>query len=233
MAGRGRALATTTAVAVVVTVGVAALVGAEPAPASGAAPGAAPITAEMREAPAPLLPPVTTHDLDPATAAAVASTPATYPGQSVTETVQLTIVAGDLRLVTDRASVTLERVPGRSAAWTGALPPVRVIDATGSGAGWDVQWAVSSLAVFDAGTSRDVPGATVELQPGAPVVVAGLADGIAAGTGGSAGRAGRRLFAAQPGFGGGTYEAGGVVLVHLPSGVHATRVVLELAFSLG
>lgn len=222
-----------TVVAVVATVGVAALVGAEPAPTRGAGPSVATITPVMAVAPVAALPPVTTHDLDPTSVAAVASAPAEQRGQSVTQTIQLSIVGGDRQLVTDHASVILERVTGTSGDWTGTLPPIRVVDATGSGAGWEVRWEVSSLDVQTPGRPSNVPDGKVHLEPGDPVVVAGRPDGIAAGKGGPALRRGRTLFAAQPDAGGGTYEAGGTVSVRLPSSVDATSVVVDLAFSLG
>lgn len=238
MPGRARALGIATAVAVATTVGIAALVGAEPAPDLGAAApvvptGVAATTAGVTEAPHATLPAVTTHDLDPATVAASASKPAHHGGQSVTEIIQLTIIGGDLQLVTDHASVILERVPGTRGDWAGTLPPVRVIDATGSGAGWEVRWVLSSLTVQTASTPSHVADAEVRLEPGAPVVVAGLPEGIAAGNGGSPAPQGRTLFAAEPGAGGGTYEAGGTVSLHLPRRIDATRVVVDLAFSLG
>lgn len=238
MPGSARALGMATAVAVAVTVGIAALVGAEPAPDLPAENRVVPAsltatTAAVTEAPHATLPAVTTHDLDPAMVAALESVPSDGGGRSVSETIQLTIIEGDLRLVTDHASVVLERVPGTWGDWTGTLPPVRVTDATGSGAGWEVRWVVSALHVQTAGKPSHVADAKVRLEPGAPVVVAGLPDGIAAGNGGSAAPQGRTLFAAQPGAGSGTHEAGGTVSLHLPPRGDATSVVVDLAFSLG
>lgn len=226
MPGSARALGMATAVAVAVTVGIAALVGDVPASLTAT-------PAAVTEAPQATLPAVTTHDLDPAMVAASESVPSDGGGRSVSETIQLTIIGGDLRLVTDHASVVLERVPGTWGDWTGTLPPVRVIDATGSGAGWEVRWVVSALHVQTAGKPSHVADAKVRLEPGAPVVVAGLPDGIAAGNGGSAAPQGRTLFAAQPGAGSGTHEAGGTVSLHLPPRGDATSVVVDLAFSLG
>lgn len=234
MAGRWRTFGIAAAIAVAVTTGVAALVGAEPAPDDGPSSAIASVTTQApAEIPVATLPSVTAHDLDPAIVAAGQSSPSEHVGQSVIETIQLSIIGGDLQLVTDHTSVTLERVSGTTSDWTGTLPPVRVVDATGSGAGWDVRWMVSSLDVETNGKPSDVPDAKVQLEPGAPVVVAGLADGIVAGKGGPAVKTGRTLFNAQPDSGGGTYEAGGTILVRLPTSIDATSVAVELGFSLG
>ena len=152
-------------------------------------------------------------------------------GQAVTQVVQVAVIGGPLELASDQATVVLERVPGSKADWVGTLPPVRVVDARGTHEGWDVRWAVGGVDV-DSPTPNHVPAAKVHLEPGEPVVVAGLPDGLAAGKGGPGVPKGRVLFSAEPGSGGGTYEAGGTVSVRLPSSVDASAVTVRLTFTL-
>jgi hypothetical protein len=151
----------------------------------------------------------------------------------VTESVQLTIIGGDLDLLTDRSSVTLHRAPGSDSEWTGTLPPVRVVDARGTGEGWTVRWTVTSVALDGVRRASDLPAPTVRLEPGDPVVVAGLPDGLTSGRPGREVPGGRRLFAAAPGTGGGTYEVGGTVVLRLPRSVEASAVTVSFGFSLG
>lgn len=230
-----RAIVTATAVAVITTTGVAAAVsapaslGAAPISATGAA--ATPM-ASPPEVSSPSLPSVTQHALaaEVVGAAQARSVPAVE--SAVTEVIQLTIIGGELELVTPTATVTLERVLGSEVIWTGTLPPVRVVDARGTHEGWDVRWTVTGLDVEATGTAGRAPHAKVRVEPATPVVADGTPDGLVTGRAGPGVRAGRTLFRAAPGSGGGTYEAGGAISVRLPSSVDADRVVVRLAFAL-
>lgn len=176
------------------------------------------------------LPPVTEHAIDPAVLAAAAAS-AAHGGQSMVQTIQLTVVGGELELLTHEATIELEGVPGSTRAWTALLPPVRVVDARGSHQGWNVQWHVDSVEL----ASDDARGAgdgRVTIEPGSPVVVHGTPDGLHAGRAATATPNGRMLFSADEGSGGGTYEAGGTVSLRLPPGVDADSAVVKLRFSL-
>lgn len=232
MAAGWRSKAMSVVVAVGVTVALASYVEASPANGGSStsvrgvpAPASAPAAARARAA---ALPPVTEHAIEVLPDLATPS----GGGQSVTQVVQVAVIGGPLELATEQATVVLERVPGSKADWVGTLPPVRVVDARGTHHGWEVCWTVTGLEV-DSSRPSHVPGAKVQLQPGAPVVVAGLADGLAAGKSGPAVRRGRTLFRAAPGTGGGTYEAGGIVTLRLPASVDASAVTVHLAFTLG
>ncbi len=229
---RWRAALAATVTAVAATGALSMVVDAAPAPSrSTAAVVHMPAAATEHAAPAAPLPPVTEHAVDPAVLAAAQSNATPAGGQSVTQTIQLTIIGGDLALASDHATVTLERVAGSHDDWVGTLPPVRVVDARGTGAGWTVRWTVTGVDVQGEGRPSHVPAAKVRLEPGAPAVVAGLPDGLAAGRPGPATRHGRTLFSAAAGTGGGTYEAGGVVTMRLPHSIDADSVVVDLAFT--
>ena len=221
-----RAAAAATALAVAAVAGIAAAVEA----------GSAPVTAVVGErttkasaTPAPVqptvLPDVTTADIDPAQLAAAGAGSDAAPS-SIVQVIELSVVGGALELVDEHASVVLERVPGSVRDWVGVLPPVRVVDARGSHEGWEVRWSVEDV-------SRDVGLHRIKVRPHEPVVVAGLADGLVEGSDGR-GNAPRplRLLGAEPGFGGGTYEAGATVTVRLPPKADVDEVVVDLAFSL-
>lgn len=150
----------------------------------------------------------------------------------VTEQVQMAVVGGPLSLTSDSAAVTLAPAGGRGGrTWTGSLPPVRVVDARGTHSGWQLRWSVSSIDVVDTQHRRVEAGATVRVDPSAPVVVDGLAEGLRAGTTAPASAAKRTLMRAEPGWGGGTYEAGGTVTVRLPTGIAADFVVVRLSLA--
>ncbi len=174
------------------------------------------------------LPAVTTHPVDPALLAALRSRPGASAAQTVTQIVQLTIVGGELRLVTDRVEITLERASVLGGLWIGSLPPVRVIDGRGTHAGWRVRWSVASIVADGASVA---PTAKVHLEPDTPMVVHGTPDGLFAGAPGGAEAASRTLFGAAPGSGGGTYESGGTVAMRSDA-FDADEVVIELALSL-
>ena len=188
----------------------------------------------LPERPAPVLvptsslPPITEHAIDARTLPAAAAHGG--GGPAMVQTIQLTVVGGPLELVTSNATVELSRVDGAQNVWAGVLPPVRVIDARGTHAGWTVRWFVDSVEVSGASRSS-VPDAQVILEPGAPSVVAGTADGLRSGDTGRGRPSGRTLLSAGQGSGGGTYEAGAMVSVRLPRPVDAERVVVRLAFS--
>jgi hypothetical protein len=171
----------------------------------------------VEPAAAPALAPVTVHDVDPATLAAVEPSAT----GSVVEVVQLSVVGGSLSLADDHATVTLVY---DGTEWTATLPPVRVIDARGTHAGWHLTWAVADARV-DGCRSSHVPPGLVRVAPSDPVVVDGTPDGLVAGNGG------RTLARAQHGSGGGTYEAGGTLSVRLPSCADAESVVVDLAYT--
>lgn len=232
-----RTAATTAVIAVAATAALAVVVDAAPAPTPTPTPQpatAAPRPPASGPARAAELPPVTEHALDPEVLAASASAaPGLGGGQQVTQTIQLTVVGGDLELVSEKAIVVLERVPGSARDWAGTLPPVRVVDARGTHEGWTVRWTVAAVELEGGPRSPHGPAAKVHVAPSEPVVVAGLPDGLAAGKAGPAVRHGRTLFSAAEGTGGGTYEAGGVVTLRLPASVDGDRIEVELAFSLG
>ena len=78
----------------------------------------------------------------------------------------------------------------------------------------------------------EVAGARVTVAPGHVEVVAGSPDGLRAGEPASAHSGGRTLFAASPGSGGGTYEAGATVSVRLPGSIGAASLAVDLSFVL-
>ena len=212
-----RATAAATLIAIAATTAVAAATDAAPSHPTETVTAARPnVRATTHETPA-TLPAVTTSDVDQAVLAA-AQSGVTGEGQSVVQTIELTVLGGELELVTDHATVTLERVPGSSRDWTGTLPPVRVIDARGTHEGWTVQWSVAEVSVPRA-------SGRVRLSADEPTVVAGLEEGLVAGNG-------RTLFRAKQGYGGGTYEAGGTVTLRLPRRADADEVVVDLTFTL-
>ena len=212
-----RAVVAATVLAIAATATVAAAVepGSAPAgkPGKGRVASIAPVTPDAP----PALPAVTTADIDPEVLAAAHSS-SSDESQTVVEVIELTVIGGELELVTDHATVTLQRVPGSSRNWVGVLPPVRVIDARGTHEGWAVRWDVVDLTVPHASGRVRVVGDD-------PTMVAGLADGLY-------GSRGRTLFGALHGYGGGTYEAGATVTLQLPPKVDADQVVVELSFSL-
>lgn len=220
--------------AVGATAGLAVVVDAQPAPQDPVtrSAGVADQAPMALNADALVLPPATEQAVDLQVAAAAQQFSSEGAGQSVSQTIQLTIVGGSLELAVDAATVTLARMPGSHNDWTGTLPPVRVVDARGTHEGWNVRWTVASLDVVGATSSSHAPDARVHLEPGEPVVIAGTPDGLTSGKPSPAVRYGRTLFAAAPGSGGGTYEAGGTLSVRLPDNLDADSIVVELAFIL-
>lgn len=221
-------------VAAVVTTGAvasaAAALGSDHGGASGAAPTVRVVGAESGAEPVPSapLPAVTEHAIDPAMVDALRlGRPA---GQQVVQVVRLEVIGGELTLATTSASVVLQRADAAGRRWTGDLPPVRVVDARGTHEGWTVRWRVASVQV-DGRTRRAAHG-TVRLEPATVDVVAGEPEGVEPGRSMPAHRRGRVLFAAEPGWGGGTYEAGGRVTVTGAALRHATSVTVELTFEL-
>ena len=224
-----RALGGAAGVAIAATSIVAGVVHAAPATTGPATPASRPVIArDAADQAATALAVVTEHDLDGEVLSALEQGMASG-GQTVVQEIQLAVIGGPITLETTSATVTLERVPGTRSDWVGDLPPVRVVDARGTHAGWDVRWSLDSLDVDGDG---HVPAAKVQVEPGAPVVVHGVADGLESGKLGPAVRHGRTLFRAAPGGGGGTYEAGGTVRLRLPASVEADSVVVHLAFTL-
>lgn len=226
MATTWRSKAMSVMIAVGATAAMATYVDAAPArpPASVPArpvPTAATATDRVRS-----LPPVTAHAIE------VPHLGGTSTGaQSLAQIVRVVVIGGGLELVTERATVALERVPGSRTEWVGSLPAVRVVDARGTHEGWEVRWAASGIDL-DSGRPSNVPTAKVHLEPGEPVVVAGLPEGLEAGKPGPAVPKGRTLFRSEPEAGGGTYEAGGTVRVRLPASVEATAATVHLTFAL-
>ena len=218
-----RATAGATLLALAATTGVAAAIDATSPRSTDGVAATAP-TAPSDATTTPTLPEVTTAEVDPTVVEAARSASGAEHA-SVVELVQLNVIGGGLDLLTDRATVRLERVAGTAREWTGVLPPVRVVDARGTHEGWTVRWHVEDVSVGSAARR-------VRVDPDAPVVVAGLADGLAAGSGGPSGPRGRTLLRAHVGYGGGTYEAGGTVTLRLPRSIDADEIVVELAFTL-
>jgi hypothetical protein len=218
-----RAVAGAAVIAITATAGVASIVGASPTQGAVAAASTSvgAISAQV-DAPA-VLPAVTQHPVDPAVLAVMSPVPRST-AQSVTQTVQLTIVGGPLELVTTEADVALERVAGSERDWVGTLPPVRVVDARGTHEGWRVRWDATAVSA-DGGAPRGDVSGKVRVEAASPEVVAGVDEGVVAGTG-------RTLFSAERGAGGGTYEAGATVSLRLPPSVDPQSVVVHLVFSL-
>jgi hypothetical protein len=129
---------------------------------------------------------------------------------SASQSITVSVLPGPLSLLTERAVIELHAVGGQ--VLCGRLPPVRVIDARGSGAGWRVRWSVESITA----DGRPIPRSAVEVIPDPPSVVYGLPTGLVAGGGTGADR--RVLFRAEPGTGGGTSEAGASVEARLSRG---------------
>lgn len=152
-------------------------------------------------------------------------------GEILEQTLDLNVVGGPLRLETSSASVVLTRRPGSDREWIGTMPPVRVVDARGTLAGWEVRWFMESVEL-DGSIARRPDWATVSVDPAGPVVVDGAPEGLEAGGRRPATRPGRALMHAMPGNGGGTYEADGTVLVKLPGSVSAEHMVVNLTFAL-
>lgn len=233
MAAAVRAVAGAVVTALVATAALALAAQADGAPAveapvatSSVAPAAGPTGSVA-------LPPVAVHPVDPQVLDAARSGSRPGGGQSLTEVVQLTIIGGALTLATDHVAVTLYPLAGSDRVWRGVLPPVRVVDARGTHEGWSVRWTVAAVTIGGQGAGHPLPAARVRLDPDAPAVVDGTPDGLTEGAAGAAVPAGRVLFAAAPGSGGGTYEAGATLSVRLPASVDADSVVVELAFALG
>jgi hypothetical protein len=186
-----------------------------------AAPAAAPV------ADTEPLGPVTVHPL--AVPAPAPSTGSSDTTSGAVQVVQLTVEGGTLSLAADSASVELSR---HGSTWSAVLPPVRVVDARGTHAGWTVRWSVTDVEVD--GCRRHRVGAShVKVTPAAPVVVAGTPDGLEAGRPAVGTAKGRTLVRAEVGSGGGTYEGGGTVSMKLPQcrAADSASVVLTYAVS--
>jgi hypothetical protein len=135
-------------------------------------------------------------------------------GTTATEVIELTVVGTVLALASDPAPRVELRSTGNGSKLRGVLPPVRVIDARGTLTGWQVEWAT---------TDEDVV-----LDPDAPVVVAGVADGLVRGRAARATAAPRIVFGACAGSGGGTYEGGATVTADRSADAGDGEVTLEL-----
>jgi hypothetical protein len=159
--------------------------------------------------------------------------PASAPVErsALQQTVHLNVVGGSIELETASASVILTPRPGKPREWIGTLPPVRVVDGRGTLEGWEIRWSLASVEL-DTSIVRRREWATVTLDPGLPVVVDGAPDGVRSGRAGPARPPGRALLRADPGTGGGTYEAAGTVTLKLPGSVTAEQVVVTVTFAL-
>ena len=210
------------AIGAIAAAGAGALVPLTPAASLSVAP-ASPTPARSTPTPGAAraaLGPVTEHPVDPALLAGASS-----GGSTVVEVIQVTVIGGELRLETTHADVVLRRDGDRL---VGTLPPIRVVDARGTHDGWEVRARVAGVVTPDG--HRGAPPSKVTIAPSTPVVVAGLDEGLSAPSE-AAGPGWRRLFAAAPGTGGGTYEGGGRVELALPPGVDLDEAVVEFAFA--
>lgn len=123
-------------------------------------------------------------------------------GSTAAQTVSVGVRAGDLSVAPADATIVLNR-DASTGAYRGVLPRVTVTDARGSLAGWTVH---ARLELAD-GT------AAVDVVPAAPVVIAGFADGIAAGpTTHAVGSTDAVLVTASNGEGGGTFASPGALV---------------------
>lgn len=153
----------------------------------------------------------------------------TGPGGSLTQTIQVTVIGGPLYLPEDRLSVDL--VPARpgAARLAGVLPPVEVVDARGTHAGWELRWAVDEAWLLTPAGRVPVSHQRVTVEPGVPEAVHGEPHGLRAGpTCPGAGL----LATAAPGAGAGTYAVGATVSVDVPRGLEVLGSGLELRLTL-
>jgi hypothetical protein len=197
---------------------------ADPSPVAHGRPG--PTTPAGPGPSGPALGPVTVHDLE---GQPVLPAPE-RDGQAVEQVVQLQVVGGSLTLEDDLVEVPLSR--GADGTWRADLPPVQVVDARGSHAGWEVRWSLDEVVLDGAPPPRSVGAARVQVRPAAPVVVDGTTGGLVAGRTANGAGHGRQLAAARPGWGGGTYAVGGTVSVRVPRHLEADEVVVRLRYRL-
>ena len=144
--------------------------------------------------------PAATHGADATTPAA--SAVADAGSSTASQTVSVGVHAGDLSVAPMDATIVLNR-DASTGVYRGVLPRVTVTDARGSLAGWTVR---AHVELAD-GT------ATIDVAPAIPVVVAGYADGVAAGDATHAtGTTDAVLATAADGEGGGTFASPGAMV---------------------
>ena len=134
-------------------------------------------------------------------APADASAPVQVAGD-VAQTVSMGVHAGTLSVTPAAVAIALTR-DASTGLYRGVLPRATVTDARGTLAGWTL---VASIDVGDA-------SASIDITPTMPSVVAGFADGIAAGHRAQVGNGdGVPVATAAAGEGGGTFATSGSTL---------------------
>ena len=141
-------------------------------------------------------------------------------GSAAAQTVSVGVRAGDLSVAPADATIVLNR-DASTGAYRGVLPRVTVTDGRGSLAGWTLH---AHLELTD-GT------ATVDVVPATPVVVAGYADGIAAGvTTHGAGPTDAVLVTASNGEGGGTFASSGAMVTVRSAHANVATMTAHVSF---
>jgi hypothetical protein len=130
------------------------------------------------------------------------------------------VKGGTLQLSTGHVMVDLQ--PTAPGHYAGRYEGVRVLDARGTRAGWQLT----------ARTSMATPAGTVRVTPDAVVPVEGSPDGLLAAGAADAGPAGALLGGASEGHGAGVYELSGLVELDVPGGVVRPAASLDLALDL-
>ena len=138
------------------------------------------------------------------------------------------VAPGPLAISVEDGPLVLERLPGRgnSTRYRGTLPAVRVIDARGSLAGWQV------VVRLIAPETPEASGARLFFQPGGPDAVSGQARGV---------RASRpvwsalgdslSLFHAEPGYGNGAFDDDASVELFLPYATSVASIAVSFETS--
>ena len=153
---------------------------------------------------------------------------------SLSQTVEFELRPGPLEIEPGEVTLVLKPRPasGVSRHYVGELPPVRVVDATGSLAGWEATARIVEVVAHDGQDVQPVPEATIRFHPHRPQVVYGSERGLRRGnTTVFAGDSPRPFFSAVEGQGGGTYEAGAFLDARLPRWTRAESVTVTLRFA--
>ena len=170
----------------------------------------------------------------PSTPPAAPTDPTDDAVATLTQTVEFELRPGPLEIDPGEVTLVLKPRPasGVSPHYVGELPPVRVVDATGSLAGWEATARIVEVVGHDGQDARPVPEATVRFHPHRPEVVYGSERGLRRGnTTVFAGDDLRPFFSAVEGQGGGTYEAGAILDARLPRTTGAESVTVTLRFA--
>jgi hypothetical protein len=219
-------VAISAAAAVVVVVGVAAGAAAVP---SGAAEDRSAACAAQRARPEAARPPANPQPVTiPPTARTWPGRDVTGAGGSLTQTIQLTVIGGTLRLPDDRPRLDL--VPAGPGRLVGALAPVEVVDARGTHEGWELRWSVDEAWMATAVGPVLLTPQRVMIEPATPEAVHGEPFGLYAGPT----CPGSGLLAhAEPGGGAGIYAVGATVTLEVPRGLEALGGSVVLGLTVG